>query len=137
MVDMNIGLDTSIMEHSRAETNESNNVNANISIVQERETRQEKLPVKSKPVRHMVASDSNRPSGKGDAGAHVRSIGEAPAKLSGAATPAKNKANAGGHVRSNLEGPGNISRVATPAKINAKENTPTSQVSLNSTARSP
>merc|ERR1712156_418960 len=110
MIDMNTGLDTSVMEHSRVEANESNDVNANISIVQERETRQEKLPVKSKPVRHTVASESNRPSGKGDAGAHVRSIGEVPVNLSG---------------------------IATPAKTNAKENTPTSQVSLNSTARSP
>merc|ERR1712038_835482 len=137
MVDMNIGLDTSIMEHSRAETNESNNVNSNISIVQEREIRQEKLPVKSKPVKHMVPSESKRPSEKGDAGGNVRSIGGAPVNISGVATPAKNKANAGDHVRSTVEVPVNISGVATPAKVKAKENTPSSQVSLNSTARSP
>merc|ERR1719153_626193 len=58
----------------------------------------------------MVPSESKRPSEKGDAGGNVRSIGGAPVNISGVATPAKNK---------------------------AKENTPTSQVSLNSTARSP
>jgi len=137
LVDMNPGLDTSIMEHSRAEATGSIDVNANVCPVQERDTHQEKLPAKSKPVKRMVPSESNRPSGKGDAGGHVRSNCEAPVNISGVATPAKNKANAGGHVRSNLETPINISGVATPAQVKAKENTPTSQVSLNSTARSP
>jgi len=108
MVNMNPGLDTSIMEQQRAEANRSNEDNANISIAQEPDTLQDKLPLKSKPVKHMATSVSNRPSRQGDAGDQDRSNCNAPVNISGVATPAKNRAN---------------------------ENS-TSQVSLNSTARS-
>jgi len=110
MVDMNPGLDISIMEQPRAEVNGSYDVNANISIAREPSTAQDKVPPKSKPVKHTVPPVSNRPSGQGDAGGPARSNYKAPVNISGVATPAKNKAN---------------------------ENSPTSQASLNSTARSP